>query len=379
MVSSTQLSCLTGSFFESSRHISLSLCCFTVCSWEAIILVADSQPFKDLHNILSDIGDDRTWVFAEWIGQSFAPKANGEWLPNYHSMLYNLTDDAMTVCPPDTKWVVVTNGDNEYARGFMERVLKESRDTSAFERPVVSTEAPIDIVAFDFYSRYLRPTAPPCERFGVRQSNFSPCKPNLLRWCQVDLGAVALSWHRWQREGRSFGAIDGSDRGLGAEHNDGLAMEELMKDGWKSRRVQDACLFVHAPSPQSCAWHGGVWDDRDIIETGGGTCISVEEAANILNHEGQDVEEVRISIANDRHIDAFEGATQELLIPGRCLRRKEYASPHVWGRNMVWFSELCTDPEDMDTFAKQMKLFYPTDEDLEAALLPQSPSVPQPT
>jgi len=35
--------------------------------WEAVLLVADSRPFPDLHHILLDLNDTRAWVFAEWV------------------------------------------------------------------------------------------------------------------------------------------------------------------------------------------------------------------------------------------------------------------------------------------------------------------------
>lgn len=38
-----------------------------VCSWEAVLVVLDSEPFRDLHRILQDLNDDRIWVFAEWV------------------------------------------------------------------------------------------------------------------------------------------------------------------------------------------------------------------------------------------------------------------------------------------------------------------------
>lgn len=46
-------------------------------------------------------------------------------------------------CPPETRWVVVTNGDNDYDPHFMS-VLAQQREAEA--------------VAFDYYSRYQRPT-----------------------------------------------------------------------------------------------------------------------------------------------------------------------------------------------------------------------------
>ena len=38
-----------------------------------------------------------------------------------------------------------------------------------------------DIVAFDFYSRFQRPTAPACDRFAAWQDK-PTCKRNRLRW-----------------------------------------------------------------------------------------------------------------------------------------------------------------------------------------------------
>ena len=35
--------------------------------WEAVLLVLDSRPFEDLHQIVDDFHDDRIWVFAEWV------------------------------------------------------------------------------------------------------------------------------------------------------------------------------------------------------------------------------------------------------------------------------------------------------------------------
>lgn len=69
----------------------------------------------------------------------------------YHELLYNLTDEAIRACPPSSEWVVVTNGDNEYADTLFATLLATPPDD--------------DIVALNFYSRYQRPTAAPCERF----------------------------------------------------------------------------------------------------------------------------------------------------------------------------------------------------------------------
>lgn len=131
--------------------------------WEAVLIVLDSQPFPDLAHILQSLDDDRVWVFAEWIGPEFAARSGSQWVPTYHSMLYNLTDEAVRACPRSTKWVIITNGDNEYSSTLFEE-LEQHGDA--------------DLVAMDYYSRYQRPTGKPCERFAA-EGHKPACKQNL--------------------------------------------------------------------------------------------------------------------------------------------------------------------------------------------------------
>ena len=60
------------------------------------------------------------------------------------------------------RWVLVTNGDNEYA-------------STAFS--LIEANQQVDVVALDFYSRYQRVTGPPCDRFA-HYNGLPPCKVN---------------------------------------------------------------------------------------------------------------------------------------------------------------------------------------------------------
>lgn len=151
----------------------------------------DSLPFSKLPAILADY-DDRVWLFAELIGEEFTAKHAGAWAPAYHGMqgissqsvycirltrnhnyycntgylwysglLYNVTDEAISACPPSSEWVLVTNGDNLYADTFFDRIMSVPREA--------------DAIAFDFYSRYQRITGPPCMRFS---EGLTACKTN---------------------------------------------------------------------------------------------------------------------------------------------------------------------------------------------------------
>ena len=329
------------------------------------------------------------------IGSDFAPKQpNGAWAPHYHGLLYNLTDDAIQVCPPETSWLIVTNGDNEYGKSFLTRVLTES--TAAADKkeglvqegdenvenkenilPPSSLQTALDMIAFDYYSRYQQITMPACDRFTSQSSSGPLCKRNNLKWCQTDLGAAALNYHRFREENRKFGDVvdhDPFQRLLGTDSADGVMMETLVYDGWKVSHVTDTCLFVHAPSIQSCAWQGGVWDDRDLIKISGGQCLTQEEANTILKENSKNIEEVRIDVSNDGKVSSeYEGTTKleeknkDFLIGVRCLRRKNFKEESILGLTQVWYSEWCVDKEDESEFRKMFDTFYPTEEAIEAA------------
>ncbi|KAG2428579.1 hypothetical protein HYH02_014281 [Chlamydomonas schloesseri] len=200
---------------KSLRRILASLQNQTVESWEALLIVMDNRPFPELRKIVREANDSRIWVHAEWINYKYAPKEGGTWAPNYHNKLYNLTDMAVRACPDNSRWVVITNGDNLYDRHFVETIYSAPPD--------------VDAVAVDFYSRYQRPTAEPCERFE-EGDGVPPCKENGMRFCQTDLAANAYKLERLLAEDRRFGLVDpGGTHGA----NDGIMAQLLKTAGWK--------------------------------------------------------------------------------------------------------------------------------------------------
>ena len=74
------------------------------------------------------------------IGQTYTPQNENGWTIGYHSKLYNLTDQALGACPPDTTWALVTNGDNIYEPAFFQQLATVGQSA--------------DVVAFDYYSRH---------------------------------------------------------------------------------------------------------------------------------------------------------------------------------------------------------------------------------
>jgi hypothetical protein len=272
----------------------------THTQWRALLLVLDSRPFPDLHHIVADLADPRVEVFAEWIAARYsaralpapaaaggagaaaapAPTSEPGWAPSYHDALYNATDAAVRACPRETEWLAVTNGDNEYDPAFLRAAVALGSSSSGGGGGEGASgggsgggkqqqhQQPFDIVAADYYTRYLRPTGPPCDRFSnetveavqaaeearrLRESGGAaaaakaapatkappaplpgPCKPNLLRWCQTDLAATVYYWPRFVEEDVRF--WDASLPGDAAGSHDGRLAEALASSGLASLR-----------------------------------------------------------------------------------------------------------------------------------------------
>uniref|UniRef100_A0A383WPA8 Uncharacterized protein n=1 Tax=Tetradesmus obliquus TaxID=3088 RepID=A0A383WPA8_TETOB len=287
-------------------------------SWTALLLVMDNRPFPDLRHIVRDAADDRIDVFAEWISAKYQPKTpdGQQWMVNYHAKLYNLTDEAIRACPRNTRWVVVTNGDNDYDPQFLS---------------VLARHGEAEVVAFDYYSRYQRPTGTPCARFAAGPQ-LPPCKQNNLSWCQTDLAAVAYSWPRFMADDMRFGLLE---QGHGANH-DGIMADVVQSRKWKISHVSGRCLVEHAPSPQRCATLDGVWDDTQAAtdkETGG-KCISLARAKARLQELGAAAEAVEVQLSHDRQ--SFDFSSEVLKL--KCLRQSD---PAAWKAMVKYYPARC--------------------------------------
>eukprot|EP00884_Botryococcus_braunii_P001944 jgi/Botrbrau1/11750/Bobra.0195s0075.1 len=281
-------------------------------AWEAIIIVMDGKPFEDLPHILQRVNDERVWMFADYIGQQFAPKINGQAVTAYHEKLYNLTDNAIR------------------AYTFLERLM---------------TAGDVDLVAFDYYSRYQRSTGPPCLRFASA-ADLPRCKDNKLKWCQTDLGANVFNWPRLVAENRRFGTLSAESGGLTADNFDGVLVQKLVSEGWRTHNINDSCLFDHSPSVQRCALEGGVWDDvANPGESPGGNCVSHKEADALLAEFGDSIEEIDLKFSSDGHLAAFTTRTEPAPTTIRCLRYKDTTTHQE--SMMRFFGARCTHEVDM--------------------------------
>jgi hypothetical protein len=176
------------------------------------------------------------------------------------------------VCPPTTKWLVVTNGDNEYAEHFMQMVGLRAARAWGNTPPPGGRPAPCwitlvvpshsaaaqvreegtghDLVAVDFYSRFQRPTAPSCERFAAAPG-LPACKRNRLRWCHTDLGANAIAYPRFVQENRRFGVL--GVRTAGAAPWEVPAWFVARPARLYAVPLRPPLLLIHPSSLQPCA------------------------------------------------------------------------------------------------------------------------------
>jgi hypothetical protein len=295
--------------------------------------LVDNKPFEDVNEIIRQMNvSEKVFVFAEWNKEMFKPKQNGKWQKQYHAHLWKATDFAIQACHPKTEWLVVSNGDNIYGKNFVHSVLRESASRT-------------DLIAFDFYSRFNRPTMPPCYRFAPSYNHLNNCKENFLRWCQTDLGSVAFRYKRFVKEERQFARVDSY---LELSNNDGLLIEMLVRDGWRFTNDSGTCLFTHSPTIQMCAAKGKVWDDTEIYT--GGDCISSSVAAAKLQSDLH-LEMVELSVIHASNFEEeYPGNKAQKLSRAKCIRRKDYDSVEQVAILQKAYGERCTHPHDMDSF-----------------------------
>eukprot|EP00892_Ulva_mutabilis_P003474 jgi/Ulvmu1/1499/UM011_0229.1 len=301
----------------------------THARWEAQFLVMDSVPFYNLTDILQHNKDDRLWVYGNLVGDAWRSKTKeGAWELEYHTLLYHMTDQAARACSLDTQWVLFTNGDNLYHR-------------DAFAE--VAAEKTADAVAMDFYSRYLRPTGLPCERF--QEDGAPQCKVNRMRWCHTDLGAIAYRWSKLVMHDYRFAMMEGEKRFTG---QDALMAEAITNAGWNVTHLEGKCLFDQGPNPAMCARMGGIWDDRHSATTAdfGGHCVLNADIEQFKNDTA--VEVVQITFSNDGNLGglALDSDFEPRATSLHCLR------PSTNFRHMLVgaFGESCLEDIDRPLF-----------------------------
>ena len=201
--------------------------------WIALFIVADQRPFRRLQSrITARLKRGKYGIIdvpKELRAVKFRKGVSG----------MDKTDYAIEKCPSNTRWLIVTNADNEHR-----------------PRALNHLDPAFDIIRMDFFSRYVvhgqfTESGLPPELVGKCEIDYYPwCMNNVGTVSRTDLGANILNWPRLMKAGVRFMHFRQTDE------QDGLMMEHLTKMGWKSKHVKD-CLLEHNPNPWSCCRAGG--------------------------------------------------------------------------------------------------------------------------
>jgi len=251
-------------------------------NWEALFIATDENPIPEINEILKKKNETR-----------FKHVDMTEYLHPYEDYWYgyDITDEAVKRCPSDSRWLLVTNGDNEYSPKTF-NYLNESYDGIYFnfysrhfvhvhptpqeaekdpegetrklfqytnehlERHNISEELVKKMIytpCHDCHDRYL--SSFPDEEDVCYSLNAKNCFLNLLAPVKTDLGAAIWNFPRWQKENRNFNGYSPNCC------HDGFLSLDLLEAGWSLKQVP-ICFFSHSPNLWSACRH--------LIVNGGG-------------------------------------------------------------------------------------------------------------
>jgi len=142
---------------------------------------------------------------------------------------YSATDYAIYhSCPSTSRWLLVTQGDNEYAPTLFSHL-----------------DPSYDAIGFDWFSRwtshisvitYKPEVKKPCDEI-IPQT----CMGNKWLLDRTDLGTVVWNYNRFILEERKYSRYNPT-----AVH-DGMLATECVASGWKVKNVSE-CLYSHNPN-----------------------------------------------------------------------------------------------------------------------------------
>jgi hypothetical protein len=152
---------------------------------------------------------------------------------------YALTDLAIKQCPPDSKWLLVTNADNQYSpKAFS--YLDSNSDAFAMDFYINEKLArnhnifPPD--GIDFF--------PHSEEECTK--NHKVCAYNRLECWQNDVGSMIWGYQKWRSEGISYSKYTPSDC------HDGQLAGDLRDNGWIITRLPFCFLSLSTNAWSNC-------------------------------------------------------------------------------------------------------------------------------
>jgi len=230
-----------GHFKRSQYSIRLLMSCLEQMEypyWNAYFFTTDENPIDQIQEHIKERPERFQSNYKYLDDAPLSPYTNYEFG-------YNSTDWAIDRCPVDAKWLLVTNGDNEY-----------SPNTFSYLDGVT------DGVGFDFFSRHYKNEKIHPTGFPVVETNIIPnandscksfvrsCLRNRLDMLHNDLGAVIWNLQHWRKEHVNYSVYTPTCC------HDGLMSQSLRENGWIIKTVP-YCFLSHSPNDWSNCKHPG--------------------------------------------------------------------------------------------------------------------------
>jgi len=207
-------------------------------NWITLFFSTDDQPIDEITELISK----RNLIY-----QDKYMYLKGKLLPydiEGEELGFIRTDWAISECPPETEWLLVTNGDNEYSPKILSYL-----------------DGKMDGCAFDFFTRYRWQSQVRYHQSKRKDLKIFPeiahdcylkrvaCADNGLLVVSTDLGSTIWKYSRWKEENVSYSKFTPSCC------HDGEVAEERITVGWVIK-VIPYCLFSHSPNIWANCRHG---------------------------------------------------------------------------------------------------------------------------
>jgi len=170
----------------------------------------------------------------------------------YHSPLecandcgYKATDYAIYEhCPKESRWLVVTNGDNEYHPYFLS-YLDLEYDIIGFDW-FTRHSFELQTIREEWYTKYHINREYKYERLEFRSHcehlEMEECAVNRYFMNHNDLGIQIWNYERFMRENKTYSKFSPCEN-----HDSKLIYESVYLDAWKLKHVP-ACYCSHSPN-----------------------------------------------------------------------------------------------------------------------------------
>uniref|UniRef100_A0A6B2L9F8 Glycosyltransferase 2-like domain-containing protein n=1 Tax=Arcella intermedia TaxID=1963864 RepID=A0A6B2L9F8_9EUKA len=178
------------------------------------VIEARDEKFRDKHHVVD------TPYHYKWECDGDCGYAATDWA------IYN-------ICPKETRWLLLTNGDNDYTPDFLSFL-----DTD------------YDAIGFNWYTRetnignYVPQPDNINQTYCDREWKMG-CMKNRWRPRGYDMGTAIWNYPRFIKELKSYSKFSPT-----CCHDGYLAEDCVFTSGWKARDMPD-CLFSHNPNPWS--------------------------------------------------------------------------------------------------------------------------------